>query len=133
MAKDYAKAREWYEKAADKGDAKAMNNLGLLYDNGQGVAQDYAKAASGTKRPPTRAAKAMTDLGLLYNNGTGVARDYAKAREWYKRAADKGDKVALEILQSLSIRETAEAGRLSRSVAASRGAGGQGRVGRDKT
>ncbi len=32
------------EKAADKGDATAMNNLGVLYDNGQGVAQDYAKA-----------------------------------------------------------------------------------------
>ncbi len=44
VAQDYAKAREWYEKAAAKDDADAMFNLGLLYDNGQGVAQDYAKA-----------------------------------------------------------------------------------------
>ena len=34
MPQDYAKAREWYEKAADKGDAVAMTNLGWLYDNG---------------------------------------------------------------------------------------------------
>ena len=44
VAQDYVKAREWYEKAADKGDERAMTNLGLLYDNGQGVAQDYVKA-----------------------------------------------------------------------------------------
>ena len=44
MAQDYAKAREWYEKAAAKGDASAMFNLGSLYKNGHGVAQDYAKA-----------------------------------------------------------------------------------------
>ena len=31
-------------KAADAGDATAMFNLGALYDNGQGVAQDYVKA-----------------------------------------------------------------------------------------
>ena len=44
VAQDYAKVREWYEKAADKGDAVAMTSLGWLYQNGQGVAQDLAKA-----------------------------------------------------------------------------------------
>ena len=44
MAQNHAKAREWYEKAADEGDASAMVNLGLLYANGQGVTQDHAKA-----------------------------------------------------------------------------------------
>ena len=44
VARDYAKAREWYEKAAANGNAIAMNNLGLLYAHAQGVAQDYTKA-----------------------------------------------------------------------------------------
>ena len=44
VAQDYAKAREWSEKAADKGNAIAMSNLGFVYENGRGVAQDYAKA-----------------------------------------------------------------------------------------
>src|SRR5262249_13462672 len=41
---DYAKAREWFEKAAAKDHAGAMANLGWLHENGQGVPQDYAKA-----------------------------------------------------------------------------------------
>ena len=44
VPQDYVKAREWYEKAADKGSAFAMTNLGLLYQNGRGVPQDYGKA-----------------------------------------------------------------------------------------
>jgi TPR repeat protein len=44
VAQDFAKARELYEKAADKGSAEAMFNLGMLYDYGYGVAQDLAKA-----------------------------------------------------------------------------------------
>jgi uncharacterized protein len=44
VANDYDKAREWFEKAADKGDAGAMFNLGRLYANGYGVAKDYDKA-----------------------------------------------------------------------------------------
>ena len=34
VTQDYAKAREWYEKAADGGNTNAMFGLGLLYANG---------------------------------------------------------------------------------------------------
>ena len=44
VTQDYVKAREWYEKAAARGDAKAMRKLGELYRDGHGVAQDFAKA-----------------------------------------------------------------------------------------
>jgi hypothetical protein len=44
VAQDYVKAREWFEKAVDKGDAGAMFNLARLYENGRGVTQDYVKA-----------------------------------------------------------------------------------------
>jgi uncharacterized protein len=44
VAQDYAKAREWYEKAASKGDAISMTSLGWLYEHGQGVVQDHAQA-----------------------------------------------------------------------------------------
>ena len=42
--KDYAKAREWYEKGANAGDSDAMNKLAAIYADGKGVTQDYAKA-----------------------------------------------------------------------------------------
>ena len=31
-------------KAAEQGDAEAQTSLGLMYDNGKGVPQDYAEA-----------------------------------------------------------------------------------------
>ena len=44
VEQDYAKAREWYEKAADKGNAYAQFKIGRAHENGLGVTQDYAKA-----------------------------------------------------------------------------------------
>jgi hypothetical protein len=44
VQQDYAKAREWYEKAADKGEVRAMIRLGCFYGVGLGGARDYSKA-----------------------------------------------------------------------------------------
>ena len=44
VERNYAKAREWYEKAAANGEAKAQYSLGYMYEYGLGVEQDYAKA-----------------------------------------------------------------------------------------
>ena len=41
---NYKKAIEWYEKAAEQGDAQAQYNLGSMYYNGQGVDVNYKKA-----------------------------------------------------------------------------------------
>ena len=35
---------KWYRKAAEQNDAKAQYNLGVCYDNGQGVAKDEVEA-----------------------------------------------------------------------------------------
>ena len=47
---DYAKALPPLQKAADAGDAVAMNSLGYLYEKGLGVAQDYAQARNTLTR-----------------------------------------------------------------------------------
>lgn len=44
IPKDYALARQWYEKAATQGFAEAQFNLGTLYVNAQGVPEDYVRA-----------------------------------------------------------------------------------------
>ena len=44
VAQDYAKAREWYEKAADKGDASAMAELEKLSISEAAAAGRYAEA-----------------------------------------------------------------------------------------
>jgi TPR repeat protein len=88
VPQDYAKAREWSEKAATLGDAGSMTRLGLLYSYGQGVPQDYANARQWFEKAAAEDnADAMSNLGAFYENGYGVAQDYAKAREWFEKAA----------------------------------------------
>ena len=72
VPRDYAKAREWYEKAAAAGYSGAMVNVGWLYQNGRGVPQDYAKAREWYEKAAAAGnAIAMTELGWLYRNGLG--------------------------------------------------------------
>ena len=37
---------KWLEKAADKNNDTAQNMLGVIYENGDGVSQDYSQAES---------------------------------------------------------------------------------------
>ena len=43
-AKDYEKAMEYFQAAADQDYTKALSSIGSLYAEGQGVEQDYGKA-----------------------------------------------------------------------------------------
>jgi uncharacterized protein len=43
-APDYARASEWYRKAADQGHSRARFNLGTLYEQGLGVEKDALQA-----------------------------------------------------------------------------------------
>ena len=43
--RDDAQAAAWYRRAANRGHARAANNLGLLYDKGRGVDRDLSEAA----------------------------------------------------------------------------------------
>ena len=43
---DYATAMRLWRPLADQGNAAAQYNLGLMYEQGQGVPQDYAAAVS---------------------------------------------------------------------------------------
>jgi TPR repeat protein len=83
VAQDYAKAREWYEKAADKGEAYAMTNLGRLYSNGHGVAQDYARTREWFEKAADkgdamevewkREGKPVEEMAQALNEVAGVA------------------------------------------------------------
>ena len=70
---------------------EAMFLIGLLYDNGEGVAQDYNKA----KEWYLGAAKlgyapAQTNLGWLLQMGTSTELSDKEAAEWYMKAANQG-------------------------------------------
>ena len=50
IAQDKAEAVKWYRKAAEQGDARAQCNLGVCYDNGEGIAQDKTEAVKWLQR-----------------------------------------------------------------------------------
>jgi len=84
------------QKAATAGDIDAMNNLGVLYQNGKGVAQNYDKAREWFQKAADAGnADAMNNSGELYYYGRGVARDYTEARDWYEKAAATGNANAM--------------------------------------
>ena len=83
---------KWYEKAAAKGFAAAMNNLGDLYYYGRGVEQDYRLAAKWFEKSAANDfAIAMYNLGNLYKNGYGVTQDYALAKKLYRSLTENID------------------------------------------
>ena len=86
--KDYATALAKYTKAAKAGDARAQYNLGVMYDNGQGVTQDYQQAVRWyTKAAEAGIPRAQYNLGVMYDNGQGVKQDYRQAHKWLNLAA----------------------------------------------
>jgi TPR repeat protein len=87
-AEELQMLRTW----AAQGNALAQNNLGLVYDLGNGVSQDYVVARQWYEQAAAQNhAAAQFNLGLLYANGHGVPQDYAMAREWYEKAAALGE------------------------------------------
>ncbi len=74
---DYATALREFRPLAEQGVAEAQYSLGVLYDNGNGVPQDYRQARHWWEKAATQGeAKAQYNLGVLYDNGDGVPQDY---------------------------------------------------------
>lgn len=102
-AQNYAEAMKWYKLSADKGNAKAMYNVGFMYYHSRGVAQNYAEAMNWFKKSADKGiGPAMFNIGAMYYNGLGVAKNDAEAKTWFQKAADKGDEDARQTLQKLA-------------------------------
>lgn len=87
---------------AKNGDVLAQYNLGWMYDNGEGVVQNYEKAFEWYSKAANQGfAMAQYNLGLLYQNGQGVEKDDQRAFEWYRKAASNGHPQAKLVLAEL--------------------------------
>ena len=85
---NYKLAQEYYEQAVNLKNAKAMNNLATMYENGEGVAKDIHKAIELYKKAVDLGnAIAMNNLAGKYRYGNGVEKNYTKSVELYKKAA----------------------------------------------
>jgi hypothetical protein len=83
-------------------DAEAQYNLGVLYETGQCVPQDYTKARQWYEKAAAQGhEEAQYNLGVMYAEGEGVSMDYTKARQWFEQAAAQGHPAAQEGLMTL--------------------------------
>lgn len=88
---EYRVAHGLWQQLAEQSDPRAMNNLGVLYDKGQGFSQDPALAAFWfLKSAEGGHAAGMSNLGRLLEQGRGLPRDPVQAAKWFRKAADQG-------------------------------------------
>lgn len=84
VEKDFAKALELYNKAAEMENATAQCYVGDLYFEGRGVEQDYKKAVEfylSAERQHQLTVNATKRLASCYENGLGVEADKARAKK----------------------------------------------------
>ena len=123
--KDYPAARRLYEQAASAGYAMAMNNIGGIFEGGEGELSNYVEAARWYQKAVDAGEPvAMVNLGWLYEQGQGVKKDYAVARRLYETALKAGVTAAMNNLGLMYMkgeggpRDYAEAQRLFEQGAA---------------
>jgi uncharacterized protein len=91
---DFATALLLMRPLAEEGSVSAQAQLGLMYDMGWGVPQDYTAAMNWYRKAAEQGdAWAQVQLGYMYDTGRGVPQDYAAAASWYRKAAEQGEAV----------------------------------------
>jgi len=77
----------------------AVTYLGLMYETGKGVEQDYEEAIKYYKMAIEKGnGKAMNNLGRIYYNGDYAEQNYEEAIKYYKMAIEKGEEHAMNNL-----------------------------------
>jgi len=89
--KDFSTAVKKFKSATNKGHAEAQYNLALMYDTGEGVAQNYSEAVRLYKLAAEQGlASAQFNLGLMYKDGIGVTQNHIESIKWFKLSAARG-------------------------------------------
>lgn len=90
--KDYESALKEWQKVADDGNVDAQNNIGVMYEKGQGLTQSDEQAIVWyTKAANQGSASSQFNLGIKYYKALGIPQDYKQAFFWFKKAAEQGD------------------------------------------
>jgi localization factor PodJL len=86
-----ADAVKFLTQAAEKGQAVAQYRLGTLYERGQGVSADPAKAMHWYELSANQGnRKAMHNLAVAYASGPPGKRNMTEAARWFAKAAALG-------------------------------------------
>lgn len=76
---------------AERGNPAAQHRLGMIYEEGLGVPQDYTIAFTWYQRAAQQGhAQAQHQIGRIYYYGRNVPQDYIRAYAWLYAAAAQG-------------------------------------------
>jgi len=82
---------------AEQGDSSAQYNLGLAYQKGLGVPQDYKESVEWYRKSAEQGySLAQNNLGVMYALGQGGLQDYVTAHMYWNIAAVGGLKSAIK-------------------------------------
>ncbi len=87
VPKDFKMAQDWFYKAAERGNAKAQVELGLLLAYENGWKDNKAAANWLSKAAEYGNADGQNWIGFMYAHGHGVSEDYVQAYMWFILAA----------------------------------------------
>ena len=94
---DYQLASRVFIPLAERGNPSAQTYLGLMFETGRGVPQNYTEAAMWYRRAAEQGdSLAQYSLGLLYDRGFGVPRDVVEASKWLNLATAGAPRKARE-------------------------------------
>jgi len=89
---NYAEADRWLRQAAEQRSVRAMDNLGVAFENGFGMERDFKEAAHWYRAAADQGdALAQANLGQLYFDGRGVPFDLVQAYKWFKLSYSQGN------------------------------------------
>ncbi len=109
VAKDLVKAFQYFEIAANNGDASAQHDLAYMYSTGEGVERDDKKAFEWLKKSAEQGnAVAQDDLGVVYGDGRGVAQDWIQSYRWISLSLKQGNERAVKDIEFVKSHMTAE-------------------------
>ena len=94
--KDHHKEMQWLKKAVDMGSTSAFNRIGVMYERGEGVEQNYDTAIAWYKKGADAGdIYAIKNLAYIYSSSDFGEQNYIEAIKWYKKAAELGDTQAM--------------------------------------
>ncbi len=97
-------ARDFKEtlREAEKGNAIAQSDLGIMYTRGDGVEKDDVEAVKWFRKAAEQGLdNAQYNLGVMYYEGDGIPKDYAEAYAWLNLARAQGNSLTKFYLTNL--------------------------------
>lgn len=93
IERGYAGGQEDLNRLYENSDISAhdLNEIGIMYYKGEGVAQNLERAMTWFKKASKKGSGTATrNLGFCYEYGYFVEKDFVEAASYYRRAVEKG-------------------------------------------